>query len=173
MSDVASRSSSHLDLLYLLMYAWCWLVALDTDNSRTFSPELEVEEGVGSSPETRNIDSLSCYTRARLPVCATRHETSPSSSDPSLNGHLHYPNDIDKSLSEAARDKIRKYRTDSNNNPPSTVSLRLSGMSGLSSLLRKTGFKLIFIGNSYSDTSVCERAQCFTSSCSTKCKMLL
>ncbi len=28
---------------------------------------------------------------------------------------LHYPNDIDKSLNEAATDKIRKYRTDYNN----------------------------------------------------------
>jgi hypothetical protein len=44
------------------------------------------------------------------------------SSDPSLNGHLHYPNDIDKSLNEAAADKIRKYRADYNNNPPSAVS---------------------------------------------------
>jgi hypothetical protein len=45
-----------------------------------------------------------------------------SSSDPSLNGHLHYPNDIDRSLNEAAADKIRKYRADYNNNPPNTVS---------------------------------------------------
>ena len=54
-------------LLHLLMYAWCWLVALDTDNSRTFSPELEVAEGADSSPEARNLGSL-CCTRARLPV---------------------------------------------------------------------------------------------------------
>jgi hypothetical protein len=31
----------------------------------------------------------------------------------------------------------------------------LSGMSGLSALLRKTAFRLILIGDSYSDTSVC------------------
>ena len=42
-------------------------------------------------------------------------------SDPSINGHLHYPNDIDRSLNEAATDKIRKYHTDYNNNPPSSV----------------------------------------------------
>jgi hypothetical protein len=30
-----------------------------------------------------------------------------SSSDPSLNGHLLYPNDIDKSLNETTTDKIR------------------------------------------------------------------
>ena len=33
-------------------------------------------------------------------------------------GNLHYPNDIDRSLNEAASDKIRKYRADYNNNPP-------------------------------------------------------
>ena len=33
-----------------------------------------------------------------------------SSSDPNLNGHLHYPNDIDRSLNETVTDKIRKYR---------------------------------------------------------------
>ena len=31
------------------------------------------------------------------------------------------PNDIDRSLNENATDKIRKYRTDYNNNPPSSV----------------------------------------------------
>ena len=45
-----------------------------------------------------------------------------SSSDPSVNGHLRYPNDIDRSLNEAPPDKIRKYRSDYNNNPPNTVS---------------------------------------------------
>ena len=33
------------------------------------------------------------------------HERWGSSSDPSLNGHLHYPNDLDGTLSEAAADK--------------------------------------------------------------------
>ena len=45
------------------------------------------------------------------------HDRYGSSSDPSLHGHLHYPNDIDRSLNEAAADKIRKYRADYNNNP--------------------------------------------------------
>ena len=44
------------------------------------------------------------------------------SSDLSLNGNLRYPNDIDRSLNEAAADKIRKYRADYNNNPPTAVS---------------------------------------------------
>ncbi len=50
------------------------------------------------------------------------HDRFGSSSDPSLNGHLHYPNDIDKSLNEGDTDKIRKCRSDYNNNPPTSVS---------------------------------------------------
>ena len=50
------------------------------------------------------------------------HDRFGSSSDPSLNGNLHYPNDIDRSLNEAATDKIRKYRADYNNNPPADQS---------------------------------------------------
>ena len=42
-----------------------------------------------------------------------------SSSDPSLNGNLHYPNDIDRSLHE---DPTDKHRSDYNNNPPRAVS---------------------------------------------------
>jgi hypothetical protein len=52
------------------------------------------------------------------------HDRFGSNSDPSLNGHLHYPNDIDKSLNEDVTDKIRKYRTDYNNSKlPTDVSL--------------------------------------------------
>jgi hypothetical protein len=40
---------------------------------------------------------------------------------PSINGHLRYPNDIDRSLNEAAADKIRKYRADCNNPPPNAI----------------------------------------------------
>ena len=49
------------------------------------------------------------------------HDRFDSRSDPTLNGRLHYPNDIDKSLNEADTDKIRKYRADYNNNPPNSV----------------------------------------------------
>ena len=35
------------------------------------------------------------------------HERWGSSADPNLNGNLHYPNDKDRSLNEAASDKIR------------------------------------------------------------------
>ena len=49
------------------------------------------------------------------------HDRWGSISDPSINGHLHYPDDIDRSLNEAVDDKIRKYRADYNNNPTSSV----------------------------------------------------
>jgi hypothetical protein len=50
------------------------------------------------------------------------HDRGVSSTDPTLNGHLRYPNNLDQSLIDATTDKIRKYRADNNNNPPSVVS---------------------------------------------------
>ncbi len=50
------------------------------------------------------------------------HDRVGSSADPTLNGHLRYPNNLDGSLNEAAADKARKYRADYNNNPPSVIS---------------------------------------------------
>jgi hypothetical protein len=54
------------------------------------------------------------------------HDRVGSSSDLSINGHLHYPNDVDRSLNEPAADKIRKYRADYNNNPPNAISFMLT-----------------------------------------------
>ena len=50
------------------------------------------------------------------------HERWGSSSDPSLNGHLHYPQDTDRTLSEVDSDKIRQYHTDYNNRPSNDMS---------------------------------------------------
>jgi hypothetical protein len=50
------------------------------------------------------------------------HDRMGSSTDPSLNGHLKYPNNLDQSLNDTAADKVRKYRADYNNRPPSVVS---------------------------------------------------
>ncbi len=50
------------------------------------------------------------------------HDRFGSSSDPNLNGKLHCPDDIDKSLNEANTDKIRKNRADHNNNTPNSIS---------------------------------------------------
>jgi hypothetical protein len=50
------------------------------------------------------------------------HERFGSTSDPSINGRLHYPNDLDGPLNEAAADKIRQYRADYNNRPSNAIS---------------------------------------------------
>ena len=67
-----------------------------------------------------------------------------SSSDPTLNGHLHYPNDIDRSLNEAAADKIRKYRADYNNNPPSSVAF-MPTVASTSGRLHSEFVRLLFL----------------------------
>jgi hypothetical protein len=43
------------------------------------------------------------------------HDRFGHNSDPTLNGNLHYPTDIDRSLNESTTDKIRKYHSDYNN----------------------------------------------------------
>jgi len=51
------------------------------------------------------------------------HDRVGSSADPTLNGHLRYPNNSDRSINETVVvDKIRKYRADYNNYPPNVVS---------------------------------------------------
>ncbi len=72
------------------------------------------------------------------------HNLNGSTSDPSLNGHLRYPNDIDRSLNEAADDKIRKYRADYNNNPPNTVSF-MSVIVSTSGRLHSEFVRLLFL----------------------------
>ncbi len=37
-----------------------------------------------------------------------------SISDPSLNGQLHYPQDVDRTLNESVTDKIRQYHSSGN-----------------------------------------------------------
>jgi hypothetical protein len=71
------------------------------------------------------------------------HDRFGSSSDPSLDDHLHYPNDIDKSLNEDVADKIRKYRADYNNNPPHTVSF-MSAIASTSGRLHSEFISLLF-----------------------------
>ncbi len=50
------------------------------------------------------------------------HDRVGSSTDPTLNGHLRYPNNLDQSLNDTGTDKTRKYRVDYNNNPSRVVS---------------------------------------------------
>ena len=72
------------------------------------------------------------------------HERFGSTSDPNLNGHLHYPNDIDRSINEDTADKIRKYRADYNNNPPSAVSF-MTDLPSTSGRLHREFIRLLFL----------------------------
>ena len=81
------------------------------------------------------------------------HDRYGSSSDPSLNGHLHYPNDLDRSLNETATDKIRKYRSDYNNNPPNTVSFMPTIVS-TSGRLHSEFVRILFLQTTYSPISL-------------------
>ncbi len=71
------------------------------------------------------------------------HECWGSSSDPTLNGNLHYPNDVDRSLNEAAADKIRKYRADYKNNPPNSISFMSITCKERTCLKRKKNQKVL------------------------------
>jgi hypothetical protein len=82
-----------------------------------------------------------------VPGLHITHDRFTSSSDPSLNRHLHYPNGIDKSLNEAATDKIRKYRVDYNNNPPSAVSF-MSVIPSTSGRLHSEFIRLLILTDS-------------------------
>ncbi len=72
------------------------------------------------------------------------HECWGSNSDPSINGHLHNPNDVDRSLNEVDTDKIRKYRADYNNNPPNVISFMPSIVS-MSGRLQSEFVLLLFL----------------------------
>jgi hypothetical protein len=72
------------------------------------------------------------------------HDRFGSYSDPILNGHLHYPNDIDESLNETVTDKIRKYRVDYNNNPTSAVSF-MPAIASTSGRLHSEFIRLLFL----------------------------
>jgi hypothetical protein len=72
------------------------------------------------------------------------HERWGSSSDPSINGHLHCPNDVDRSLNEAAADKIRKYRADYNNNPPNAISF-MPAITSTSGRVHSEFVRLLFL----------------------------
>jgi hypothetical protein len=72
------------------------------------------------------------------------HDRFGSSSDPSITGHLHYPNDIDRSLNETVTDKIRKYHSDYNNNPPSSVAF-MSTIPSTSGRLHSEFVGLLFL----------------------------
>jgi hypothetical protein len=72
------------------------------------------------------------------------HDRFDSSSDPSINGHLHYPNDLDRPLNEASADKIRQYRTDYNNRHSTAISF-VSTISSTSGCLHSEFVSFLFV----------------------------
>jgi hypothetical protein len=71
-------------------------------------------EMVGYLPKTGGPVSLVLDLRVA-------HDRVDSSPDPTLNGHLRYPNNLDQSLNDTTTAKLRKYRADYNFNPPRGV----------------------------------------------------
>ncbi len=65
------------------------------------------------------------------------HDRVGSRTDPTLNGHLKNPHNLDQSLNDTDVDKIRKYRVDYNNRSPSVVSF-MSAISSTSGSHKQT-----------------------------------
>jgi hypothetical protein len=72
------------------------------------------------------------------------HDRVGSSIDPTLNGHVRYPNKLDQSLNDSTTDKIRKYRADYNNNPTNTVSF-MSDITSTSGRLHSEFVRILFL----------------------------
>jgi hypothetical protein len=72
------------------------------------------------------------------------HDRIGSSANPALNGTLTHPNNIDESLNKTAKDKIRKYRGDYNNNPPNPVTFILT-IPGTTGRLHSEFIRLLFL----------------------------
>ena len=72
------------------------------------------------------------------------HDRFGSSSEPSIDGYLHYPNDLDGSLKEAAADKIRQYRAEYNNRPSNSISF-MPAIASTSGRLHSELVRLLFL----------------------------
>jgi hypothetical protein len=77
-------------------------------------------------------------------VSQTPNDRVGSSTDPTLDGHLRYPNNLDQSLNDVTADKIRKYRVDYNNRPPSVVSF-MPAIASTSGRLHSEFVRLLFL----------------------------
>ncbi len=70
----------------------------------------------------KSLTSFAQHTRLKFNRSYIAPECWGSRSDRSLNGHLHYPNDVDRPLNEDVVDKIRAYHTNYNNRPSNDIS---------------------------------------------------
>jgi hypothetical protein len=73
------------------------------------------------------------------------HDRVGSRTDPNLNRHLKYPNNLDQSLNDKTTDKLRKYRADYNNRSPSVVSF-MTTITGTSGRLHSEFYSYRLIG---------------------------
>jgi hypothetical protein len=108
-----------------------WVVEQLTDLFRTTHKTKTQHVTKNRDRHCRDIDLVVYLVNETGPVPLVLdlhidHDRFGSSFDPSVNGHLHYPDDIDKSLNETSTDKIRKYHADYKNNPPNTVCFMVS-----------------------------------------------
>jgi hypothetical protein len=101
-----------------------WLIKLLTSFAQPARLNLNRWLGAGGQ-RCGHIELTAYLAKGPVPLVLDlriAHERWGSSSDPSLKGHLHYPNDLDGPLNEAAADKIRQYRADYNNRPSNAIS---------------------------------------------------
>jgi hypothetical protein len=96
-----------------------------------------------------DIDLVGCLANEVGPVplvldLRIAHDRVGSIIDPNLNGHLKYPNNFDQSLNDEAADKVRKYRADYNNRPPSVVTF-MSAIVSTSGMLHSEFVRLLFL----------------------------
>jgi hypothetical protein len=123
-----------------------WMVDQITDLFRT-THRVKTQQVIKSRGQHCGDIDLGGYLvneAGPVPLVQDLHIVHDRSSDPSLNGNLHYPNNIDRSLIEAADDKIRKYRSDYNNNPPHCVSF-MTAIASTSGRLHSEFVRLLFL----------------------------
>ncbi len=72
------------------------------------------------------------------------HDRVGNSADPTLNGHLRYPNYLDQSLNDTTVDKLRKYRADYNFNPTRGVAF-MSSIASTSGRLHSEFIRILFL----------------------------
>jgi hypothetical protein len=135
-----------------------WLVGQLADLFRT-THTAKIQQVVRSRAQhCGDVEIVGYLVNVSIPVplfldFRITHDRFGSRSDPTLNGTLHYPNpnDIDKSLNEAAVDKIRKYHSDYNNNPPNPISF-MTAIDSTSGRLHSEFIRLLFLLQAHRET---------------------
>ena len=72
------------------------------------------------------------------------HERFGSSSDPSINGHLHYPNDVDRSLMRLPLTRLENIALTIITTPPNAISF-MSAIGSTSGRIHNESVRLLFL----------------------------